>query len=101
MQFSNEGLTSRDGRLTGRLDRPESDARDARAPQSECAVIHSAMALPIAGPESSWMKCEPGTVTSRWFFQLRQNSRTGPTRIAPGSALTNSLGRSLWAIQSA
>ena len=29
----------------------------------------------MAGPESSWMKCEPGTVTSVWLFQFRQNSR--------------------------
>src|SRR5947208_2484557 len=50
MQFSNEGLTSGPGRLTGWLDRPESDSR-AVHPQSEWEVIQSATALPIAGPE--------------------------------------------------
>src|SRR5271170_417587 len=58
-------------------------------------LIQCAIARPIAGPESSWMKCTPGTVTSAWFFQLRQNSRTAPIRIAPGSAFTNSFGNSL------
>jgi hypothetical protein len=38
------------------------------------------------------MKCTPGTVTSVWSGQVRQNSRCAPVRIAPGSALMNSLG---------
>src|SRR5258705_8768867 len=64
------------------------------SPYSEFAFIQSATARPIAGPESSWMKWEPGTVTSAWFFQVRQNSLTAPIRMAPGSALTNSFGMS-------
>src|ERR1700730_642699 len=60
--------------------------------------IQSATARPIAGPESSWMKCDPRTVTSVWFFQLRQKSLGVPIRMAPGSALTNSFGRSFSAI---
>ena len=50
------------------------------------------MARPISSGESSWMKWLPRTVTSVWFFQPRQNSRGGPTRMAPGSALTKSFG---------
>ena len=59
------------------------------------------MALPISSGESSWGKWLPATVTSRWFGQLRQNSRCGPTRMAPGSQLTNSFGTSLEASHSA
>lgn len=40
-------------------------------------------------------------VTSVWLGQARQKSRTGPTTIAPGSVLTNSLGTAAWASQSA
>src|ERR1700724_3876181 len=65
---------------------------------SPFAIIHSATALPMAAPESSWMKCDPGTVTSLWLFQRRQNSRGAPIRMAPGSALTNSFGMSFCAI---
>jgi hypothetical protein len=68
--------------------------------QTEWAFIHPATARPIAGPESSWTKCTPGTVTSLWFFHARQNSHTGPIRIAPGSALTNSFGISFCTIHS-
>src|SRR6184192_2052123 len=66
-----------------------------RVSYSELAFIQSATARPIAGPESSWMKCEPGTVTSVWFFQPRQKSLTAPIRMAPGSALTNNFGMSV------
>jgi hypothetical protein len=66
--------------------------------QIEFALIQSATARPITGPESSWVKCEPDTVTSVWFCQLRQKSLTAPIKIAPGSALTNSFGISLAAI---
>src|SRR5215470_7181306 len=31
-----------------------------------------AMARPMSAPESSWMKCRPGTVTSAWSGQVRQ-----------------------------
>lgn len=41
------------------------------------------------------MKCAPGTVTSVWLGQVRQNSRCTPVRIVPGSALTKSLGMAL------
>ena len=41
------------------------------------------------------MKWAPFTVTSRWLDQERQNSRWAFTSIAPGSALTNSLGKGL------
>jgi hypothetical protein len=50
------------------------------------------MAWPIWGPESSWMKWMPGTVTPAWSGPVRQNSPNGPARMLPGSALTNSLG---------
>lgn len=50
------------------------------------------MAWPIWGPESSWMKWMPGTVTSAWSGQVRQDSWTGPAKMLPGSALTNSFG---------
>ena len=55
----------------------------------------SATARPISRGESSCTKWVPLTVTSFWFGQLRQNSRCGPVRITPGSALTNSLGMGL------
>src|ERR1700744_2010679 len=93
MQFSNEGLTSDGGSPTEGLIGPNQE--DATATRySAWAVIQPATALPISEPESSWIKCEPLTVTSRWFFQLRQNSLISPIRIAPGSAFTNSFGRS-------
>ena len=38
------------------------------------------------------MKWMPGTVTSAWSGHVRQKSRTGPVRMLPGSALTNSFG---------
>ena len=41
------------------------------------------------------MKWEPATVISRWLGHARQYSRCGPVRIAPGSALTKSLGSGL------
>ena len=37
--------------------------------------------------DGKWL---PLTVTSGWFGQERQNSRCGPIRMAPGSALTKS-----------
>src|SRR5450755_2754163 len=97
MQSSNERLTTGPGSGAGALSElTESDrrARDSLASYREFAFIQPATARPMAGPESSWMKCEPGTVTSVWFFQLRQDSRGAPIKIAPGSALTNSLGMS-------
>jgi hypothetical protein len=63
-------------------------------PSIALSLSQSATARPIAGLESSWMKCEPGTVTSAWFFQLRQNSRRTPVGMAPGSAWTNSFATS-------
>ncbi len=36
-------------------------------------VNQLAMAAPISSGESSWMKWLPGTVTSDWFGQRRQN----------------------------
>jgi hypothetical protein len=48
------------------------------------------MASAISLGESSWMKWLPFTVTSCWFFQLRQKSRWAPVKIAPGSALMKS-----------
>src|SRR6266403_2984198 len=96
MQVSNVRLTTAAGHRPRTLERngrirqpPRSGSR-----YSAFAFIQSATARPIAGPESSWMKCEPGTVTSFWFFQLRQNSLTAPIRMAPGSALMNSFGMS-------
>ncbi|WP_182545353.1 hypothetical protein [Halosaccharopolyspora lacisalsi] len=50
--------------------------------------------------ESSWRKWLPGTVTSRWSVQVRTRSRWGPVRMAPGSALTRSLGTALVVSQS-
>ena len=41
------------------------------------------------------MKWLPRTVISCWLGQRRQNSRWGPVRMTPGSALTKSFGRSL------
>src|SRR5260370_12088263 len=57
---------------------------------SEFAFIQPATAPPIAAPESSWMKYEPGTVTSVWLFHLRPKSLTAHIRLAPRSALPNS-----------
>ncbi len=51
------------------------------------------MDRPICGPESSWIKCTPLTVTSVWSGQVRQNWSWAPVRMLPGSALTRSLGR--------
>ena len=67
MQYSNERLTTVPGSHPGYLiDARESERRGAgsRPDQSAFACIQPATALPMAGPESSWMKCEPGTVTS-------------------------------------
>jgi hypothetical protein len=50
---------------------------------------------PIKPGESSWMKWMPGTVTSVWLGSARHQPRLRPTNTAPGSALTNSWGRSL------
>jgi len=41
----------------------------------------------------------PGTVISRWFGQVRQNSRGAPTRLAPGWAFMNNLGMVFAVIQ--
>jgi hypothetical protein len=49
----------------------------------------------MSSGESSCRKWLPATVTSSWFGHARQNSRWAPTRIAPGSALTNSFGTGL------
>jgi hypothetical protein len=67
MQLSNEGLTNVPGSHAGTLNRlTESDwrSRDSLPLYSEFACIQSATARPIAGPESSWMKCDPDTVIS-------------------------------------
>ena len=67
MQSSNERLTTGPGSGAGALSElTESDrrARDSLASYREFAFIQPATARPMAGPESSWMKCEPGTVTS-------------------------------------
>ena len=64
-------------------------------------AAQAAIACPISGPESSWMKWLPVTVTSVWLGQCRQNSRGAPVRIAPGVALTNNFGKSFCAIHSA
>jgi hypothetical protein len=66
MQLSNEGLTTEAGSHPVDL---RQALRIRAGPgwgqaQSEWAFIHSAIAFPMAGPESSWMKCDPGTVTS-------------------------------------
>ena len=53
------------------------------------------MAPPISAGESSCRKWLPRTVTSRWFGHARQYSRWGPTRMEPGSPLTNSFGSAL------
>ena len=58
-------------------------------------------ASPIAFGLSSWTKWTPGTVTSVWLGQVRQNSRGRPVRMAPGSALIKSLGIGLFAMKSA
>src|SRR5437762_6760814 len=89
MQLSNEELTTEAGSRTEDL-REGSRIRAAAHAQREWAFIHAAIAWPIAAPESSWMKCDPATVTSVWFSKLRQKSLTRPIKIAPGSALTNS-----------
>ncbi|MBR25639.1 MAG: hypothetical protein CML46_01610 [Rhodobacteraceae bacterium] len=59
----------------------------------------AATASPMAAGESSWMKWEPGTVTSVCAGQVRQKSRALPRRMDPGSALMKSLGTGLAASQ--
>jgi hypothetical protein len=68
MQFANGRLTTvAKGRMPALNKARESERRFARVTgQSEFAFIQAATARPMAGPESSWMKCEPGTVTSVW-----------------------------------
>src|SRR5713226_9961971 len=78
---------------------PEGGEGRSHAPGSPAA--QAAIARPISGPASSWMKWLPATVISLWLGQARQNSRGAPVRIAPGSALMNSFGTSLWARNSA
>ena len=58
-----------------------------------------ANAAPISPGLSSWMKWIPGTVTSCWFFQVRQKARDRPISIEPGSAEMNSFGSSVLASQ--
>lgn len=53
-------------------------------------------ASPISAGESSGTKWLPGTVTSTKSGQDRATSRCLPTRIDPGSALTNVLGSPGW-----
>src|SRR5215469_4892605 len=60
------------------------------------------MARPISSGESSWTKWRPATFTSVRAGNLRMKARSSSlARIAPGSALKNSLGTGLVDSQSA
>src|SRR6185503_683251 len=80
----------------GEIEHPVGRQRAADGGHGARRARKAAMARPISCGESSWMKWLPLTVTSSWRGQVRQNSRWGPVRMEPGSALTKSLGSGLF-----